>query len=160
MKLKKLIAALILLCAIRTVAQAHHSFAMYDQTKTLTLTGKLTRFILGANHAQLLFELLDADGKPQHDANGKPIVWGVETGSAKQLAGAGITVETFPYGTIFTVSLWQLRDGRNFGAMTLTGGRLIGCGTTFPEGGCNEKTGKVYLHGGDTQVNDARRLGR
>jgi len=133
---------------------------MYDQTKTLTLTGKLTRFVLGANHAQLLFELLGPDGKPQLDANGKPVVWGVETGSAKQLAGAGITVETFPYGTIFTVSLWQLRDGRNFGAMTLTGGRLIGCGTTFPEGGCNEKTGKVYLNGGDAQVNDARRLGR
>jgi Family of unknown function (DUF6152) len=158
--LKKLIAALILLCALSALAQAHHSFAMYDQTKTLTLTGRLTRFILGANHAQLLFELLGADGRPQLDASGKPIVWGVETGSAKQLAGEGITVETFPYGTIFTVSLWQLRDGRNFGAMTLTGGRLIGCGTTFPEGGCNEKTGKVYLHGGDTQVNDARRLGR
>ena len=160
MKLKKLVAALILLGTLSTLAQAHHSFAMYDQTKTLTLTGKLTRFVLGANHAQLLFELLGPDGKPQLDANGKPIVWGVETGSAKQLASAGITVETFPFGTIFTVSLWQLRDGRNFGAMTLTGGRLIGCGTTFPEGGCNEKTGKVYLNGGDTQVNDARRLRR
>ena len=105
MKVKKLVAALILLGTLSTLAQAHHSFAMYDQTKTLTLTGKLTRFILGANHAQLLFELLGPDGKPQVDANSKPIVWGVETGSAKQLAGAGITVETFPYGTIFTVSL-------------------------------------------------------
>ena len=158
--MKHAVFVLILLCILSSPALAHHSFAMYDQTKTLTLTGKLTRFVLGANHAQLLFELLGPDGKPQLDANGKPVVWGVETGSAKQLAGAGITVETFPYGTIFTVSLWQLRDGRNFGAMTLTGGRLIGCGTTFPEGGCNEKTGKVYLNGGDTQVNDARRLGR
>ena len=34
-----------------TPALAHHSFAMYDQTKTKTLTGKLTRFVLGANHA-------------------------------------------------------------------------------------------------------------
>src|SRR5438067_1774207 len=159
MKLKKLVAALILLCTLSTLTQAHHSFAMYDQTKTLTLTGRLTRFILGANHAQLLFELLGADGKPQLDANGKPIVWGVETGSAKQLASAGITVETFPYGTIFTVSLWQLRDGRNFGAMSLTDGRLIGCGITFPQSGCNEKTGKVYLNGRDNSVNDARRQG-
>jgi len=132
---------------------------MYDQTKTLTLTGKLTRFVLGANHAQLLFELLGPDGKPQLDANGKPFAWGVETGSAKQLAGAGITVETFPYGTIFTVSLWPLRDGRNFGAMTLTGGTLIGCGPTFPEGGCTEKTGKVYLNGRSNPVNDFRRQG-
>src|SRR4029077_11793899 len=100
-----------------TPAMAHHSFAMYDQLKSKTLTGKLTRFVLGANHAQLLFELLGPDGKPEVDANGKPVVWGVETGSAKQLASAGVTVETFPYGTIFTVSLMPLRDGRNFGAM-------------------------------------------
>ena len=155
----KLQLALIIAVVISTPALAHHSFAMYDQTKTLTLTGKLTRFVLGANHAQLLFELLGPDGKPQLDANGKPVAWGVETGSAKQLAGAGITVETFPYGTIFTVSLWPLRDGRNFGAMTLTGGTLIGCGTTFPQGGCTEKTGKVYLNGRSNPVNDFRRQG-
>jgi len=130
-----------------TPALAHHSFAMYDQTKTKTLTGKLTRFVLGANHAQLLFEVLGLDGKPELDANGKPVVWGVETGSAKSLASAGITVASFPYGTILTVSLMPLRDGRNFGAMTLTGGTLIGCGTTMPEGGCTEKNGKVYLSG-------------
>jgi hypothetical protein len=132
---------------VTTPALAHHSFAMYDQTKTKTLTGKLTRFVLGANHAQLIFEVLGPDGKPELDANGKPVVWGVETGSAKSLAGAGVTVESFPYGTILTVSLMPLRDGRNFGAMTLTGGTLIGCGATMPEGGCTEKTGKVYLGG-------------
>jgi len=155
----KLQLALIIAVVISTPALAHHSFAMYDQTKTLTLTGKLTRFVLGANHAQLLFELLGPDGKPQLDANGKPVAWGVETGSAKQLAGAGITVETFPYGTIFTVSLWPLRDGRNFGAMTLTGGTLIVCGTFFHDGGCTEKTGKVYLNGRNNPVNDFRRQG-
>lgn len=128
-------------------AMAHHSFAMYDQLKQKTLTGKLTRFVLGANHAQLLFELLGPDGKPEVDAKGKPVLWGVETGSAKQLASAGVTVETFPYGTILTVSLMPLRDGRNFGAMTLTGGTLIGCGAQFPVGGCTEKTGKVFLSG-------------
>jgi hypothetical protein len=130
-----------------TPALAHHSFAMYDQTKTKTLTGKLTRFVLGANHAQLLFELVGSDGKPELDANGKPVVWGVETASAKQLATVGVTAESFPFGTIITVSLMPLRDGRNFGAMTITGGTLIACGMTFPEGGCNEKTGKVYMKG-------------
>jgi len=157
--MKKILTAFILTAVLATPLLAHHSFAMYDQTKTLTMTGKLTRFVLGANHAQLLFEVLGPDGKSQLDANGKPVIWGVETGSAKQLAGQGITVETFPFGTIFTVSLWPLRDGRNFGAMTLTGGTLIGCGTTFPQGGCTEKTGKIYLHGRDNQVNEFRRQG-
>jgi len=44
--------------------QAHHSFAMYDQEKQVTLTGKLTRFIPGANHAQLIFEVIGPDADP------------------------------------------------------------------------------------------------
>ena len=48
---------------------------MYDQAQTLTFTGKLTRFIPGANHAQLLFEVLGADGETMLDAAGKPVMW-------------------------------------------------------------------------------------
>ena len=43
---------------------AHHSFAMYDMQKSQSMTGKLTRFIPGGNHAQLVFEVLGDDGKP------------------------------------------------------------------------------------------------
>ena len=45
-------------------AIAHHSFAMYDMQKSQSMTGKLTRFIPGGNHAQLVFEVLGDDGKP------------------------------------------------------------------------------------------------
>src|SRR5690606_2705989 len=55
---------------------AHHSFAMYDRGKTETLTGRLTRFIPGANHAQLHFELIDADGEPVLGDDGEPVTWG------------------------------------------------------------------------------------
>jgi hypothetical protein len=118
---------------------AHHSFAMYDQTKTRTLTGKLTRYIPGSNHAQLIFELVGPDGKPVIE-NGKPAQWGVETSSAANLARQGVTVESFPVGTIFTVTLYPLRDGRPFGAVH---GPLIKCGNTMPAGGCTEQTGQV-----------------
>ena len=128
-------------------ALAHHSFAMYDQQTTRTLTGKLTRFIPGGNHAQLIFEVLGADGKPTVDKNGKPVQWGVETGSAAQLSRIGITVDSFPPGTIFTVSLHPLRDGRSMGAQS---GPLVKCGMTMPQGGCNEKTGQVL---GNTNTN-------
>lgn len=123
---------------------AHHSFAMYDQTQKLTFTGKLTRFIPGANHAQLLFEVLDADGATQLDANGKPLMWGVEAGPSARIAQQGVTPDTFPVGTIITVSLNPLRDGRTFGAMP-NGTGLISCGTEFPTGGCKAETGTVYL---------------
>jgi hypothetical protein len=124
-----------------TAAAAHHSFAMYDMTQTKTMTGKLTRFIPGSNHAQLLFELLGDDGKPVMK-DGKPVVWGVEMGSAAAIARSGVTVKAFPVGTILTVSLHPLRDGKPFGAI---GGALIKCGDTFPAGGCNQKTGQVMM---------------
>lgn len=127
-------------------ALAHHSFAMYDLKTTKTLTGKLTRYIPGANHAQLIFVVLDADGKPMLDANSKPVQWGVETGSAAALARQGVTPKTFPEGTVFTVSLHPLRDGRNFGAIA---GLLIKCGTALPKGGCTKETGQVLITPGN-----------
>ena len=121
-------------------AIAHHSFAMYDMTKSQSMTGKLTRFIPGGNHAQLVFDVLGDDGKPM-TKDGKVVVWGVETGSAASIARTGITVDSFPVGTIIGVTLHPLRDGRPFGAV---GGPIVHCGMTMPAGGCNEKTGKAF----------------
>ena len=130
-----------------TPALSHHSFAMYDQTMEKTVTGKLTRYIPGSNHAQLIFALLNPDGSEVME-NGRPVQWGVETGSAASLARVGVTVDSFPLGTIITVTLNPLRDGRTFGAMTNTAGGLIGCGLEMPSGGCTVETGTVFI-GGD-----------
>ena len=120
-------------------ALSHHSFAMYNMAITRVMTGRLTRFIPGSNHAQLIFEVLNEDGTPVMQ-NGKPLVWGMETGSAAALARNGVTVENFPPGTIMTVTLHPLRDGRPMGAV---GGPIVFCGMKMPAGGCSEKTGKV-----------------
>ncbi len=124
-------------------AIAHHSFAMYDMNQTKTVSGKLTRYIPGANHAQLLFDVLDNDGKPVM-TNGKPATFGVETGSAAALSRQGITVESFPVGTIITVTAHPLRDGRAFGALA---GEIVKCGKQMPKGGCTPATGEVFLTG-------------
>ena len=120
-------------------ALAHHSFAMYNMAVTRVMTGKLTRFIPGSNHAQLIFEVLNNDGTAVME-KGKPLVWGMETGSAAAMARNGVTVESFPPGTIMTVTLHPLRDGRPMGAV---GGPIVHCGMKMPPGGCNEKSGKV-----------------
>jgi hypothetical protein len=122
-------------------ASPHHSFAMYDQTTTRIMTGKLTRYVPGANHAQLIFQVLDEEGKPAMK-DGKAVTWGVEAGSAVAMSRRGVTRETFPEGTIFTVRLYPLRDGRNFGALA---GMLIKCGTAFPKGGCTKETGEAVI---------------
>jgi hypothetical protein len=123
-----------------TPAFAHHSFAMYDQTTTKTMTGRLTRFVPGGNHAQLHFDVLEPDGTPVMDKNGKPLKWGVETGSAVAIARQGVTVESFKPGIIFTVTLYPLRDGRPLGAIA---GPIIKCGMTMPTGGCTKETGQT-----------------
>jgi len=120
-------------------ALSHHSFAMYNMAITRMMTGRLTRFIPGSNHAQLIFEVLNDSGTPVMQ-NGKPLVWGMETGSAAAMARNGVTVENFPPGTIMTVTLHPLRDGRPMGAV---GGPIVYCGMKMPAGGCTEKTGKV-----------------
>jgi len=134
---------LLLASGLCTSAAAHHSFAMYDRALTRTMTGKLTRFVPGANHAQLIFQLVDSDGELMIAENGDPVLWGVEIGPARRIAREGITVASFPLGTILTVTLNPLRDGRNFGAR-IGDAPLIKCGMTLPEGGCTEETGQVF----------------
>ena len=49
-----IIAASVVLCVMFvTPASSHHSFAMYDQTKTVTLTGVVRQFVAQANHADV-----------------------------------------------------------------------------------------------------------
>ena len=122
-------------------AAAHHSFAMYDQTVTKTLSGKLTRYVPGANHAQLLFVVVDNDGNVVMK-DGKPMQFGVETGSAIAMARNNVTVKTMLEGTFITVRYYPLRDGRDFGALA---GMLITCGKAMPHGGCNEQTGQRLI---------------
>jgi len=102
--------------ALATPALAHHSFAMFDQTKTVTWTGVVTRFVAQANHAEVHFVPLGPDGKAMRGPDGKPITWGVEMAGAAAVAQQGITVQSFTAGTIFSVRMNPLRDGGNFGS--------------------------------------------
>ena len=119
MKERFIIAALfaaISLVLFITPAMSHHSFAMYDQSKTITWTGVMTRLVAQANHAEIHFVPIGPNGKPLRGNDGKPITWGVEMAGAAAVAEQGITGASFPAGTIFSVRLNPLRDGSNFGA--------------------------------------------
>jgi hypothetical protein len=95
----------------------HHSFAMYDQTKTVTLTGVVRQFVAQANHAELHFVLIAPDRKGlAKGADGKYVEWGVEMAGAAAVAQQGITTATFGVGTVFSVRMNPLRDGSNYGS--------------------------------------------
>jgi len=128
-------------------ALAHHSFAMFDQTKTITWTGVATQFVAQANHAELHFVPLGPDGKALRDKDGKPLSWGVEMAGAAAVAQQGITVHSFPAGTVFSVHLNPLRDGGNFGSRV---GAIVKCPKgKFPDPGknCDSVEGAEILGG-------------
>ena len=107
---------IVLLATFSLPALSHHSFAMYDQTKTVTLTGVLTTYVGQANHAELHFIAIGPDGKPMKDKDGKYVTWGVEMAGAAAVAQQGITATSFAAGTVFSVKLSPMRDGSNFGS--------------------------------------------
>jgi hypothetical protein len=112
----KMLLPFVCFCLYVTPLLSHHSFAMYDQTKTVVLTGVAHQFVSQANHAELHFYVIGADGKLSKDKDGKYIDWGVEMAGAAAMAEQGITADTFQAGTIFSVKMNPLRDGSNFGS--------------------------------------------
>ena len=117
-KASAMAACLVLMAVLfESPVSTHHSFAMYDQTKTVTLTGVMKQFVPQANHAELHFILLAPDHKAlAKGADGKYVEWGVEMAGTAAIAQQGITGSTFPAGTVFSVHLNPLRDGSNFGS--------------------------------------------
>ncbi|HEY0340978.1 MAG TPA: DUF6152 family protein [Steroidobacteraceae bacterium] len=97
-------------------ALAHHSFAMYDQTKIVVLTGVVYQFVAQANHAELHIYVIGPDGKLEKDKDGKPRPYGVEMAGAAAVAEQGITAESMKAGTIVSVKVNPLRDGTDFGS--------------------------------------------
>jgi hypothetical protein len=119
---------------------AHHSFAMYDQTTTKTMSGTLVRLIPGGSHSQIVFDVMDDTGKPTMGPDGKPLKWQVELGSQTNISRQGVTPKTVPPGTVITITFFAQRNGARQGAIA---GPLVLCGTALPAGGCNAQTGTV-----------------
>ncbi len=118
-------------------ASAHHSFAMYDTNKVYVFTGVVTRVDPAPTHLMIHFVPLDElRRKVIRDKNGQPEEWSVEMKGSAQSARIGISVSTFPPGTIFSVGLHPLRDGGHSGGRGTSG--LFKCPPdTPPERGKN-----------------------
>ena len=109
--------ALILGAAPFAAVQAHHSFAMYNLKVTKVFTGVVTRIDPAPNHLQIFFAPMNEDRtNVLRDDKGDPLVWSVEMAGSAQMARDGVSVNSFPRGTIFSIGLHPLRSGDNGGA--------------------------------------------
>ena len=83
-----LLAGVLLACS---TTYAHHSFAStYDETKKITVEGKLVQFLFRNPHSFVHVMAPDEDGTMQR--------WAIEWGGAGQLGGQGVTRDTLKPG--------------------------------------------------------------
>jgi len=142
----KLGVALLALAALAMPVRAHHSFAMYDLKITKVFTGVVTRVDPSVNHLQIFFAPMNEERKNvERGTDGEPIVWSVEMGGSGQMARQGISVNSFPRGTVFSVGLHPLRNGEAAGSRE---GGLFKCpDRTPPAPGmhCNSVAGHTAI---------------
>jgi hypothetical protein len=135
---------------------AHHSFAMYDQNKTVTITGVVKQYVPQANHAEFHLYVIADDRKGlQMGKDGKtPVEFMVEMAGTAQLERQGVTAQSFPVGTVISVKVNPLRDGGPAGARVSPLARCPTDAATkkpkLPEAGkhCDSVAGRT-LNGGD-----------
>jgi uncharacterized protein YfiM (DUF2279 family) len=125
MRLSRTLVLIAMLAAAGT-ALAHHSGAMFDRSKTITLKGKLKEYRFVAPHSWISV-IATADGK------GKEERWDVEGATASRMKAQGITPERLKVGDTVTLRIHPLRDGRKAGSLidiTLADGTKMTNNTT------------------------------
>jgi hypothetical protein len=87
---------------------AHHSFAMFDGEKTITMNGTLKELEWTNPHAWIRIEIADP-------ATGLPQEWSFEMGSPAQLGARGLKPDSIKPGDKIIVKAHPMKDGSHGG---------------------------------------------
>ena len=112
MSLKLRMGSLGLLGLAAVLAQpafAHHSFAMFDNSRSITIHGKVTQYQWTNPHAYLDIDAEDGKGGVKH--------YTLEMTSPNMLSRGGWSSRTLKKGDVVTAVLAPLRDGRPGGLL-------------------------------------------
>ena len=94
--------------AAASPALSHHSHAMFDHSKELTIAGTVTEFVFRNPH---VFLYIDAKNE-----KGETLNYWVEMSNLPNMIRRGIGQSTFKPGDKVTVHLHPLKDGRPGGS--------------------------------------------
>ena len=100
-------------------ASAHHSFAMFDQTKRITIEGTVEEYTWSNPHIWLDVMVPDPEG-------GELEQWGIASQSPAILYRRGWRPDSIRVGERVVVDIYPMKDGTPGGQMlrvTLSGGR-------------------------------------
>lgn len=101
--------ALGLLAAGAAPALAHHSFAMFDNQKTVTLEGTVKEFQWTNPHTWIQVVVKDAAGREAE--------WSIEGGSPNGLSRDGWSRTALKPGDKVVLQIHPLKDGSNGGSL-------------------------------------------
>ncbi|WP_156457761.1 DUF6152 family protein [Altererythrobacter sp. Root672] len=107
---------------IATPALAHHSFAMFDQRKIMTLDGTVTEFQWTNPHAFIEIDV---------PSEGKQVHWSIELNSPNNLKRQGWTRTALKPGDKVSLRMNPLRDGKHGGLfldVKLANGKVLDSG--------------------------------
>ena len=93
-----------LLATLSFQAAAHHSVAVFDRSKEVTLTGTVKSFQYTNPHSWLIVDVLGKDGKTT--------TWGFEAEGPSTLMRAGIRMSDLARGTKIVIVGHPMKDGR------------------------------------------------
>jgi hypothetical protein len=85
------------------VALAHHGYAAYDETKTVSLTGTVTDYELANPHSTMSFDVKDEHGKVEN--------WVAEAGHVRLMQDLGWTSTTLKPGQVVTFFFHPAKNG-------------------------------------------------
>jgi hypothetical protein len=112
------------------VAEAHHTYALFDSSKTLTVSGTVAKLEWTNPHTFVWVYV------PSTETAGKYDLYAFENGSPNAVSKAGWSKTTVQAGDKITVDFAPLRDGRKGGhllSVKLNDGRtLYGVGIKPP----------------------------
>jgi len=91
------------------LAYAHHGYAAYDMTKTVTVTGTVVEMTMANPHSSLTFDVKDEKGNLDH--------WAIEFGTLRALLSEGWTRDTLKPGDGVTISLHPAKNGAHVGVL-------------------------------------------
>lgn len=112
---------------------AHHSFAMFDQSKVITLTGTVKQLEFINPHAWLHLVIAGPNGK---DAD-----WSFEGGSPAQLAALGWKSADFHVGDTVAIGFRPMKDGSRGGQLMSV--KLPNGQTICSNRGCGDGSGAI-----------------
>ena len=121
MKSKAVSLTAIAVAAFTAPALAHHSFAMFDAQKTVTLEGTVKEFEWVNPHAWLRVMVDD-------EKTGKAALWALELSSPSRLVTMGMRADSVKPGDPVSVTFHPLKDGARGGQFiqaVLPGGKQV-----------------------------------